>query len=72
MSEICRCCYSPWARYRSPTPPTIKEWYNFVQGNDTNQNKGVPIDLFVMHYAIQAIFKMAIFENNQRSKYDCY
>ena len=30
-----------------PPPPalTLREWYHFVQGNDTNQNIGVPIDL---------------------------
>ena len=68
--------YSPWARYRSPAPPTtLQEWYHFVQGNDTNQNRGVPNDLIGMHYAIWAIFKMAAFEkdeNNTRSMYDCY
>ena len=54
---------------------TLHEWYHFVQGNDTNQNRGVPIDLLGMHYAIWAIFKMAAFENdenNKRSIYDCY
>ena len=67
--------YSPWARYRSPVPTTVQEWYHFVQGNDTNQNRGVPIDLLGMHYAIWAIFKMAAFKsdkNNKRSIYDCY
>ena len=40
-----------------------------------NQNRGVPIDLFGMHFAIGAIFKMATVENgedNKRSIYDCY
>ena len=70
--------YSPWARYRSPAPPppmAFKEQYHFVQGNDTNQNRGVPIDLFGMHNAIWAILKMTAFENdenNKRSIYDCY
>ena len=68
---------SPWARYRSPAPPptTLQEWYHFVQGNETNQNRGVPKDLIGMHYAIWAIFKMAAFENdenNKRSIYDWY
>ena len=50
-----------------PPPPPSK---SFVQGNDTNQNRGVPIDILGMHYAI---FKMAALdndENNKRSKYD--
>ena len=56
-------------------PTTLQEWYQFVQGTDTNQNRGVPIDLLGMHYAIWAIFKMAAFENdenNKRSIYDRY
>ena len=56
-------------------PTTLQEWYHFVQGNDTNQNRGVPKDLIGMHYAIWAIFKMAAFEkdeNNTRSICDCY
>ena len=56
-------------------PMTLQEWYHFVQGNDTNQNRDVPIDLLGMHFAIWAIFKMAAFENdenNKRSIYDCY
>ena len=58
-----------------PPPTTLQEWYHFVQGNDTNQNRGVPKDLIGMHYAIWAIFKMAAFEkdeNNTRSICDCY
>ena len=60
-----------------PPPPliTLHGWYHFVQGNYTNQNRGVPIDLLGMHYAIWAIFKMAAFENdenNKRSIYYCY
>ena len=58
-----------------PSPTTLQEWYHFLQGNDTNQNRGVPNDLIGMHYAIWAIFKMAAFEkdeNNKRSIYDCY
>ena len=54
---------------------TLQEWYHFVQGNDTNENIGIPIDLFGMYYAIWAIFKMATFENddnNKRSIYDCW
>ena len=54
---------------------TLQEWYHFVQGNDTNQNRGVPIDLFGMHFAIWAIFKMVAFENDENNKlsiYDCY
>ena len=76
--NVLPCNISPWARYQSPAPPpptTLQEWYNFVQGNDTNQNRGVPNDLIGMHYAIWAIFKMAFFEkdeNNKRSIYDCY
>ena len=35
---------------------TLQEWYHFVQENDTNQNRGVPIDLLEMHYAIWAIY----------------
>ena len=46
------------------TPTTLQEWYHFVQGNETNRNRGVPIDLLGMHYAILAIFKMAAFEND--------
>ena len=56
-------------------PTTFHEWYHFVQGNDMNQNRGVPNDLIEMYYAIWAIFKMAAFEkdqNNKRSIYDCY
>ena len=62
-----------------PPPPwpskTDQEWYHFIEGNDTNQNTGVPIDLLGMHYAIWAIFKMATLENdenNKRSIYYCY
>ena len=53
-----------------PPPPrmTLQEWYNFVQGNYTNQNRGVPIDLFGMYFAIWAIFKMAAFENDENNK----
>ena len=54
-------CYVP--KSCTPPPPiTLQEWYHFVQGNDTNQNRGVPIDLLKIHYAIWAIFKMATFE----------
>ena len=49
-------------------PTTLKEWYHFVQGNDTNQNRGVPNDLIGMHYAIWTIFKMAAFEKDENNK----
>ena len=49
-------------------PTTLQEWYHFVQGNDTNQNRGVPNDLIGMHYTIWAIFKMAAFENDENNK----
>ena len=47
---------------------TLQEWYHFVQENYTNQNRGVPIDLFGMHYTIWAILKMATFENDENNK----
>ena len=37
-----------------------------------NQNRGVPIDLFGMHYAIWAIFKIAAFENDENNKRSIY
>ena len=47
---------------------TLQELYYFVQGNDTKQNRGVPIDLFpLMHYAIWAIFKMVALENDEKN-----
>ena len=51
-----------------PPPHDPQEWYHFVQGNDMNQNRGVPIDLLGMHYAIWAIFKMAALENDENNK----
>ena len=60
---------SPWARYRSPaSPTTLQEWYHFVQGNDTNQNRGVPIDLLGMH-SRDALCSLGHFQNGRLWKW---